>query len=320
MLTGGLKEYWQITNNLLSASAEETSVFKSAPLSATIEQIHTFISILGIAINVLFLPLIISIYWFIKNKKYKKLSKNKFFWFLFLWLVPASSIYMLVHFGQAGYVLLLLPAYIILALPGIELLNIKRFGRVIIVLLVLFEYSQFLLLDNKVNSPSTYQETNIWEKRISRVDPWFFKFNYAMIRNNDIKTKYLIHEIRKNNNAKTMVLAVRNLLYTHSSGLSERNDENFRQIMFYLPQYAVYEVAPNRNFFIKGENYTTKNVFKNRISFSDKINKIIILSEQIDEKDMPTNLSLMQQEGYYEGNLDGVDKFDFLGFEFNKQP
>lgn len=319
VVTGGLNEYWQITNNLLSASAEETSVLQSAPLAKTVEQIHTFISILGAAVNVLIVPLLFSLYVFFKKKKYRGLWKNKFFWFIFFWLIPASCVYMLVHFGQAGYVLLLLPIFLILALPGIKLLYAQNMGKALLAFLLVFSCGQFLLLNNEVSSPSTYQATNVWEKRINRVNPWFFKFNYAMIRNNDVKTEHFIHEIRKYNNAKTIVIAVRNLLYTHSSGLSERNDENFRQIMFYLPQYPVYEVAPSRDFFIKGENYTTKNIFKKRISMPDKIEKVIILSEQIDEANLPVDLPITRKTGYYEGSLKNINRFEFLGFEFVKQ-
>jgi hypothetical protein len=85
----------------------------------------------------------------------------------------------------------------------------------------------------------------------------------------------------------------------------------------------IFEVAPNRDYYSLGtyENheYATLNIFSKKINLNQGVNKIYILAQKIEAKDMPSNLTLEKKDNYYIGSLGDIDEFEFLGFKFVKQ-
>ena len=310
IVSGGFSDYWFAWQNLTKASAEETSL--------TAQQIKTFSAVLVAGINVLFIPLFFSLYLFIKQKMYRKIKQRPFFWIIILWFIPATTVYCLAHFGQPGYILLILPIFIILSIWGIKYLNDRKWGRIIILLAIFIQASMFIFLNNKVTQPEYYNNTSLVARAVHKVNPWFFKFNQSMIRNNDYKLSMLINDIQKHKPKSTLIVAVRNLVYPGDYGLEKRNDDNFRQMMYYLPNYTIYEVDKSRDFYIKGVDYTTKNIGKKQIKIDPKYKRVIFLAYYIEDQDKPNNVLLSKHINYYKANIEDVSSFEFLGFEFVK--
>lgn len=300
LLTGGMGEYYKILHNLFSAA--EASI----PL---MQNIKTFYGVLVVAINVLFIFLI--------KLKYRNLL------LAIIAGLPALLVYTFMHFGQPGYVLILLPIFIYLSINGIDFFLKNYLLKILLVILLVSEASIFLFLNNRVSNPVTYPDTNVIVRKLNALDPWLFKFNHCMIKENDKKNKNLIDNILQEKNA--LIISVRNLMYKAPNGMAVRNDENYRQMTYYLaPTFGdVFEIAPNRDYYSLGtyENneFATLNIFFREINLNQRVNKVIILAQKIDEKDMPTNLVLEKKDNYYIGSLENIDNFDFLGFKFIKQ-
>lgn len=309
LLTGGIGEYFKDLKNLFSAA--EASI----PL---LQNIKTFVSVLFVAINVLLIPLV-------------KLKRQ----YLLLALIagmPAFLVYTFMHFGQPGYVLILLPIFIFLAVPGINFFLKNYLLKILLIILLVSEASIFLFLNNRVSNPVTYPETNIIVRKLNAIDPWLFKFNYYMIKENDHKYAALIKNLQQEAQDYTLIISVRNLLYKAPNGMAVRNDENFRQMAYYLKDNLhtgyILEIAPNRNYYmttdyccggINGMTYNTYTQFSKEIYYHHDQSKVIIFAQKIEEKDMPTNLILEKKDNYYSGSLENINDFEFLGFKFIKE-
>jgi hypothetical protein len=184
LLSNGAGEFYNVLKNLFSAS--EASI----PL---LQNIKTFYGVLAVAINVLLIFLI--------KLKYRNLL------LALIAGLPALLVYTFMHFGQPGYALILLPIFIFLSISGIEYFLHKIYLRIILIILLFFEASIFLFLNNQVSNPVTYAQTNIIEKKLSSLDPWLFKFNYYMIKESDNKLSSVINDV----NERGLVITIRNL-------------------------------------------------------------------------------------------------------------
>ncbi|MFH0819347.1 MAG: hypothetical protein V1898_05100 [Patescibacteria group bacterium] len=307
ILSGGLFDYFQIVKNLFGASSASTSnLFK---------QIKTVAGVSTVAINFLIVPLLVSLVIFIKKQTYKKIFKHHNFWLFLIWSMPAVMVYVFIHFGQPGYILIFLPVLIILSLYGFDYLLQKKF-YFICSLLVVLPVSIFLLL------PSS--EFSFVNDLFRKVDPWFLRFNYQEIKSNDTTIKQLISDIQKEDGNK-LIIATRNLHYYDGGKFTKINPNYFRQIMYYLPeiqQNNIIEIALNRKFSIQGKyennNYYTIINDGKIITVDSKINKIIILANKLEDHDLPSVNNLISKQNYFTSDISQCNEFKFLDFTFKK--
>ncbi|MFH1536636.1 MAG: DUF2723 domain-containing protein [Patescibacteria group bacterium] len=313
-ISGGLKEYYDTTLNLFLAAAESTSIFS---------QIKTFGGILFVAICGILIPLLLSVFYYFnaKNiwKKFKAINNNfsliKFTLIILAWILPASFVYSFLHFGQPGYVLVILPAFYLLSILGMSYFLQGKIKFAILLILLIGQALIFLI-------PGYSTAIDF---RLSRIDPWLTKFSANKIIENDKKLETIFTSInnyinsRGLNDKEVIMIVPRNLFYMEN-GIEMRNDEIFRQIMYYYPNIEILELAPNRDYYLKGENYKTETVKKNKYSLSENKKAAIFVANNIEEQDMPTNLKLQKSNRIYFADLEKINNFTFLEnkFQFKK--
>lgn len=324
---GGFQDYRAITENLLGASAKGTSIFYGAPWSATLAQIKTFYGVLFAGLIGIILPLIISIYFFAKPKYiYKKFKEKnshfgliRFTFIILIWILPAMFIYTFIHFGQPGYILILLPAFYLLAIFGINLFLTPRYRIIILALLLIGETVMFLWIAPYATSPLNLSKANRIEAGLAKVDPWLVKFNKQVIIDNNLKFDNLTNNINnyleEENISEEEVLFIvpRNLFYKQE-GFEIKNDEIFRQFMNYFPNSKIIEIAPNRDYYMTGEDYKTGTYHEKKIKLDPNYKKAIFIAQKIETEDMPENIELEKKDRFYTGDIQEKETIRFLDY------
>ena len=326
-------EYYETTTTLFSVSAEGTSIMAGAPWEATWGQIKTFTGVMAAGLIILAIPLIITAILLMRSKNiYQKIrEKNKNFglinfMFIFLaWVLPAIFVYAFIHFGQPGYVLLIIPAFCLVAVLGMAYLMQKRWGYLILVFLIIIQVLIFILLTPFATSPTNLSKAEIYEVYLAKINPWFLKFNRTVINENDEKFALLNEEINDYLIAEdatldeTVIIMPRNLFY-EEDGFKLRNDEIFRQVMAYYPEAVVIEVAPDRDYWIEGHDNVTTHYFNKEVIIPADRGYILFIANKIEEEDSPDGITLNRdrQDKIYMFN-DDVGEFKFATFKFIKK-
>lgn len=114
-VSGGLGAYLTQVH-LLSSLVDQRTTFLKAPLDMWLTNAMVVVAGVAIALNVLILVAAAAV-----CLRRPKLSETKastvFLWF---WVLPGLATFALIHFGQLGYLLLILPPGILLCLLGIR--------------------------------------------------------------------------------------------------------------------------------------------------------------------------------------------------------
>lgn len=150
---------------------------------------------------------------------------------LLTWALPPLAVYLFVHSGQLGYVLVLLPVAIFWAASVFEA-SLGRAARALTVagLLVVVNVAGFTVLPELAVAAAR-------EGRIPLPDtvasPWLFEkgIRQASLARSDAYWEALIGEIETFDPERTAVLA------------EPRDGGSFRHVAFYLPEYVVYGVG-----------------------------------------------------------------------------
>jgi hypothetical protein len=106
-LTGGLERYLDASRELADTVVMPTSIL-GGPLEVTLRMSRYLLESVLVALGPL-AAVALLVPWYVRRHGWGRRE-----WFLLVWTVPPVLIYILVHFGQAGYVLTFLPALVTL--------------------------------------------------------------------------------------------------------------------------------------------------------------------------------------------------------------
>jgi hypothetical protein len=231
-LTGGLQRYVAASMRLAQHAVIPTTVGRM-PIEGTLAQArHVLESIvvgLGpLALTAVALPAYVRRHGFGRRE-----------WFLVAWTAPPALVYVLVHFGQAGYVLTFLPALVIL-LTRVLLVTVSGewlAGRARVVapalavlLIVLINGSFF------VNAKPLPQDgTTGWQRRVTEeANRWIWSRTAAALQEHEMTVR-------------TFVDAIRGLYQPDQTAIITEigNPSSYtwlRHAMFYLAEYPIYQL------------------------------------------------------------------------------
>jgi Dolichyl-phosphate-mannose-protein mannosyltransferase len=237
-LTGGLAQYLEASINLAELMVKPTLVGTTS-LAVTLAQarhlLETVVVGLGpLALAVLALPLYV-----------RRVGWGRREWFLVGWTAPPVLVYTLVHFGQAGYVLIFLPALVILfarvllacvsdrarQVPRVAVRYALGVGMVGVVLLV---NGSFFV--NARPSPRDFDApVGPWQRRISdEASDWIWSRTAAALYEHEAVVRTFVDGIRGlYDPADTAVLTELG---------NPRSYPWLRHAMFYLPEYPIYQL------------------------------------------------------------------------------
>lgn len=330
--SGGLAKYQAASQTLYGEVASRSSGLYGATWDETFRQVYLVLQTLIAGWNVVLLLMIISV---IAVIYYKFKGRSVVNW----WFTTAVSssivvplfIFGLIHIGQLGYLLIILPVgYIMAAYAAYEINKIQHrrlrwvgLGGLGIVLVL--HASVFLYTSPAYTHPEFFPHTRkeIWLQHVARKLPEFFQINAALLRNSDARLAEITNAVSMYSPEEVVVISGRNVLYPATNGLMIRNDERFRELGAILPNYLHIQIASDSTEYIKFQNYTTKNIDKSIIALPYTVKYIIIALDQIPEGDEPVGLTLETKtlpggQQYYLGTME--DTFTFYQVTIKRRP
>jgi len=238
VLTGGLGRYVEASIHLADSVVLPTTIL-SGPLETTLRMsrylLESVLVGLGpLALAGLFLP------WYTSRHGWGRRE-----WLLLTWIVPPVVVYVLVHFGQAGYVLTFLPAVVILlarvlvsAFAHAAVLARRRalgpaLTATAIVVVVLVNGAFFV---NARPLPRDFDTPKSAWRLAAEHDAfdWIFSRTAAALREHEEVVRTFVGSIRAVSSPEETVVIT-------ELG-NARSYPWMRHAMFYLPEYSIFEL------------------------------------------------------------------------------
>jgi hypothetical protein len=264
-LSGGIVPYLRASSELVHLVVVPTSVFALNPLG--MGQNIGFV-LLGVVVGANLGLLIVVAACLLRVNPFAFISRHRIFFLL--WLVPALLTYLLLHTGQLGYVLFILPTVFLVigsALAGIgarrprialsgaaaaagSVLARRHALAVVVAALALSNAITFLFAPNAVyaiarandpavaNDPKVEPPDSLRSSRIANHQEAPDVAEYARqynVRLNDTHWSNLIEFVKEYDPETTVVLAAPEVAGT------------FRHLSYYLPDYRVYGLREDLN-------------------------------------------------------------------------
>lgn len=333
IISGGIQTYQTDSARLFREAAEATSVFYGAPWQTTWLQIVQVYDTLVAALNVLLVPLAItiglSLYQLIRKPGEINRKVN---WYMVLfgisWVIAPLIVYCFIHFGQIGYAVIFLPGlYLLITACVNQLTRIskklwKQAAITALTLGLILNASVFVVFTPTFAHPDYVPEKRIEAmlQTLARKNAILFKLNAATIQRESGRIMALDQLVTDAYDpTEVLVVAGRNIMYpARINRLPVRNDEIFRELSATLPEYTVVQVAPGYDYYLQSQGYIT-NTYEDTttITVPDTVRYVIFALNQLAPADYPNGIliermHINETEPYFIGIMDKA--FTFQGF------
>jgi hypothetical protein len=237
-LTGGLERYVAASVELADSVVKPTSIV-GGPLETTLRMSRYVLESVLVALG----PLAAAgflVPWYVRRYGW---SEREWFWLG--WTLPPLAVCTLVHFGQAGYVLTFLPALVIF-LSRVLVTALGHAGEafphprarvaltaVAVALVVLVNGSFFVSARPALRDFDTPQPAWVRQARDEAFD-WIFSRTARALREHEEVVGGFVDSIRG------LYAGPETVVITEQG--NSRSYPWFRHAMFYLPEYAIYEL------------------------------------------------------------------------------
>lgn len=317
-LSGGWDKYWKINYEHFSHILKQTAIFTGNHWGLASTNFKSMAAIMIIIANITML------YWIIVpfcNKKKNKSEIKKTFsppiqlLFLF-WLAPSFLLFLLIHFGNSGYLMSVALAVIILCAVPILILLRQHSQKLSFLLVGLTIFFQILLFFSPHASLA---------KKMHQNHPWLQEHTLWKIKQLDSKTKNYIEEILSYPPEETIVITLKNFYYrpSESNTWIKNKTEYFRKLEYYLPDYYVYEVFWEKEKYFVVKNYSElKPYYGNVVYLPAKTENILIIAENLDKNILTKNYiqkeKLSQNTNIFRINMNNKKSIKFHQYELRK--
>jgi hypothetical protein len=237
-LTGGLARYLEASRRLADTVVMPTSIL-GGPLEVTLRMSRYLLESVLVALGPLAVAALL-VPWYVGRHGWRARE-----WFLLGWTVPPVLVYTLVHFGQAGYVLTFLPALVIL-LTRVLLAALARMAERLprlaaraalttaAVTLIVVANGAFFVSARPLPRDFDALKPTWRQTAEDEIFDWIFSRTAAALREHE--------EVMR-----TFVDAIRGLYAPEDTAIitelgNARSYPWLRHAMFYLPEYAIYEL------------------------------------------------------------------------------
>ncbi|PYN27918.1 MAG: hypothetical protein DMD99_00880 [Candidatus Rokuibacteriota bacterium] len=237
-LTGGLERYVAASVELADSVVKPTSIL-GGPLETTLRMSRHLLESVLVALGPLAAAGFLAV-WYVRRHGWSARE-----WFLLGWTIPPVVVCTLVHFGQAGYVLTFLPALVIF-LSRVLVTALGHAGEslpyprarvaltaAVVVLVVLVNGSFFVSARPAPRDFDTPRPNWVRQAQDEAFD-WIFSRTAGAVREHEDVVRGFVDSIRGlYSGEETVVITEQG---------NSRSYPWFRHAMFYLPEYAVYEL------------------------------------------------------------------------------
>jgi 4-amino-4-deoxy-L-arabinose transferase-like glycosyltransferase len=237
-LTGGLSRYLEASRQLADTVVMPTSIL-GGPFEVTLRMsryvLESVLVALGpLAAATLLLP------WYVRHYGWRARE-----WFLAGWTLPPVLVYTLVHFGQAGYVLTFLPALVILlarvllaalARAAVRLPSVPARAALTTAVVTVIVVANGAFFVSARPLPRDFDTVKpAWRQTAEHeMFDWIFSRTAAALREHEEVVRTFVDAI-------TGLYRPEDTVVVTELG-NARSYPWLRHAMFYLPQYAIYEL------------------------------------------------------------------------------
>lgn len=237
-MTGGLERYLAASRELADSVVMPTSVVGGA-LETTVRMTRYLLESVLVALGPLALAVLL-LPWYVRRHGWERRE-----WFLLGWTVPPVLVYTLVHFGQAGYALTVLPALVILlahvlvrALSTAPWLagspRVRGAAIAAVVAVIVIVNGAFFVSARPLPRDFDTPRSAWLRTAHDEAHDWIFSRTAAALREHEAVVR-------------TFVDAIRGLYSPHETAVitelgNPRTYPWLRHAMYYLPEYTVYEL------------------------------------------------------------------------------
>ncbi|HRS79592.1 MAG TPA: glycosyltransferase family 39 protein [Spirochaetota bacterium] len=336
MTTGGIANFLQVIRSFSSETSSRTSILDGAPMAMVLNQVRYFNSIL-IACVLCTLPLLAAgiaalcsraLYGRAVKDEGTSFSRMEILLMLACTMLPPVFVYTLVHFGQPGYILILLPAIMVVAALGIKVLGGTRWGPAVIALSLA---AQVFLIT--VPGTTTYpfrarlygrHEPSAVDRVLKGITPYILYFNLSSVREDNLRYSLLIGEIRRftGGAGPGETLLIIDQFHPFHEGAEVRMNEPWASHMkYYFPgtDTAIVSGAEGKKGGTIMKNYRKASEGRDRIRFDRRARTAVIVTQQLDDRDIPKGLRFTKNRFTYVADISQTDRFSFLGLNFARK-
>ncbi len=321
--TGGLTEYQAASQTLYGEVASRSSGLYGATWDETFRQVYlvllTLIASWNIVLVLMIIGIVSVIYYAFKGKSVMNWS---FTAAICASIIVPLGIYGLIHIGQLGYLLIILPvgyvmaAYAVREIHKLQYPKLRWIGLVGVGIVFALHMSVFLFFEPAYTHPEFFpkKRTEVWFQYVARKIPELFQLNAALLKNSDVRLGEFVDAVSMYSPEEVVVITGRNVKYPASNGLLIRNDERFRELGASLPEYLVVQISSDSEEYIQTQQYKTKHVKKPVLVLPHSVKYIIIALNHIPVGDEPKGLAIETKtlpggQQYYAGSIE--DMFTF---------
>ncbi|MFB3902603.1 MAG: protein O-mannosyl-transferase family [Acidobacteriota bacterium] len=319
VLSGGWAEY---QSSARQVTVRQTSFLLGGEVRITVDQSIALIEATIGGLNVVLLPAFAGAWlWFAACRESVKKPPVEIGFFI-AWVVPALLFFGLVHFGQVGYLLIVLPpAFALAARAWLAASRLhdsrRRFAALAILSVLLIGHGvTFPLFSWELADRLSHRQGPLgWTfKHLVRFGPVAFSMNADAIRANDSRMQALTEIVRRYPPDRTLVVCGWPLEPRLFPKIWTQPDP-FRTLAVTCPDHFIADVN------LEGSFPTAKGFKTGRMpdnSTFKGIDRAIFLFEEIPETMLPQGLLLEQRmfrdQPYYEGKV--RTDFEFRGTRF----
>ena len=336
MMTGRISRFLHVIRSFRSETSSRTSILDGAPMAMVANQIRYFNSIL-LACVLCVLPLLAAgtaalcsraLYGRAVKDAGISFSRSEILPMLACSLLPPVFVYTLVHFGQPGYILMLLPAIMVVAAFGIRVLGGTRWGLAII-LLTLAAQAFLITVPGTTTYPFRtrlygHHELSAVDRVLKGITPYILYFNLSSVREDNLRYSLLIGEIRRftGGAGPGETLLIIDQFHPFHEGAEVRMNEPWASHMkYYFPGTDTAIVSGNegkkRGAIIK--NYRKASEGRDMLCFDCRARTAVIVTQQLDDRDIPKGLRFTKNSFTYVADISKTDRFSFLGLTFARK-
>jgi hypothetical protein len=238
-LTGGAAAYARASAQLYGSVVRRTSVLEGS-LDITLTQTRYLLESVIVGLGPLALAAL-ALPRYARRRGWRRPE-----WFLVAWIAPPAAFYSLVHFGQAGYVLTLLPALVLLlsrALVDAVAAGSDRLRRpnwrwaltaAVLVPMVLANTS-FFVSARPAPREFEHRSGEAWRWRVrDEIHDWIMSRTAAALREHEAVIRTYVDTIRAMYDPSDTALV--------TEVGNPRSYPWLRHAMFYLPEYPIYQL------------------------------------------------------------------------------
>lgn len=283
--SGGYDLYSQASTTLYKIAFPRSSLILGSSLVNKLSALGAYFAWVGIGLTFIgiFLIAIFNKYGGMGPKHmFKTHFRNPKAIFVILWIMPPSIIYILIHIAKPGYILVFLPALVIILTyyltelsKGLnkahKIYSAQKWLAILLSVFIIFNTAFFLF-------PYNINEEKLWETPLSSMDSsegflWAidssFLYTAQKIYSNDHSSQAYLDAISKvsGSNSNNTIIVI---------GEINRGNEgfNWRKAMYYLPHYQIYYLIEADGFISNPwYGYNHSNIWANSNIFSINLNK-----------------------------------------------